>query len=584
MADFRTASSSGSGLGLSAEPAARKSSGQENFPVASWLVAARLRPHVAAFYAFVRLADDIADDVNLDPDSKTAQLDALERALVSGIGGQTWLTPALKLKASLAACGVSSLHARQMLQAFRRDALGNRCQSWSDLLLYCRYSANPVGRYLLDLHGEGPESLAPADALSSALQILNHIQDCRSDWVDLGRCYLPVRWFREAGGDPEQLVEVQATPPVRAVLNRTLDQVDVLLSKASSLPSQVGDRGLRLESAVIIALARALSRQLRRRDPLADRVSVSAAGRVSAVLGGVVRGLLSRPARRAVTVSGQTRSSFYWSLRLLPPLKRQAMFALYAFCRCVDDLADEPGPLEERRAGLEEWRRRLDALYAGLPQVAASRSPADTALLLALSEAIRRYRLPRAEFDAILDGMIMDLDGPIVAPSLDVMQLYCRRVAGAVGVLSVRVFADGTSDEVMDRFAVTLGEALQLTNILRDLAEDSRMGRCYLPAEWLDRAGIPPIAAVAVQHPELSGVCQSMAELAQHRFDESAALLSQLNSRELWPAKAMMMSYQRLLGRLRQRGWQQTDRPVRLSKLERLGIALRCFLGRPMRN
>ena len=151
MADFNIAPTKPRRPG----PIARKDAGSENFPVASRLLPKHLRPHVMAFYRFVRLADDIADDPDLEPETKLAYLEALERALTSGQTKHAYLKPALELRASLQSTGVSDRHARQVLRAFRRDAVGARCHSWSDLLLYCRFSANPVGRYLLDLHGEG---------------------------------------------------------------------------------------------------------------------------------------------------------------------------------------------------------------------------------------------------------------------------------------------------------------------------------------------------------------------------------------------------------------------------------------------
>ena len=560
-----------------AEPSARKSAAEENFPVASRLVPRHLRPHVMAFYAFVRLADDIADDPQLEPEVKIAQLDALERALVSGTGNQAWLAPALQLKASLTATGVSGLHARQMLQAFRRDAQGGRCKGWTDLLLYCRYSANPVGRYLLELHGENMSAAAASDALCSALQVLNHIQDCRDDWTDLGRCYLPTAWFHEAGGDPEQLVERHAKPAVRAVIDRALDQVDGLLDRAACLPRLVADPGLRMEAAVIVRIARALSQALRRRDPLARRVELSMLARGGAALRGVVDGLRAGRRPRRERTQSRGGSTFYWPMRLLPGAKRRAMFAVYGFCRRVDDIVDEPGAPEVKRAALADWRRRVAALYAGVPARGQ-----DHALLAAIAEAVRRYRLPRAEFDAMIDGMQMDLDGPVRAPDLAALTLYCRRVAGSVGLLAVRVFAP--REPRADAFALALAEALQLTNILRDLGEDARRGRLYLPREVLDEAGIDPDRLEpqeVLAHEALPRACEALADLAEARFATARAALAGLDRRALWPAVAMMLLYHRLLRRLRARGWEELEARPRLSGAERFAVALRCAAGFP---
>ncbi|UEM18756.1 squalene/phytoene synthase family protein [Skermanella mucosa] len=278
----------------STEPSAKKDASGENFPVASRLLPKRLRPHVMAFYHFVRLGDDIADDPDLEPELKLSHLDALERALVKGEAHSAYLQPALDLHASLKLTRIPDTHARQVLQAFRRDAKNTPCRTWSDLMLYCRYSAAPVGRYLLDLHGEGAKAVGPSDALCAALQILNHLQDCREDWVDLGRCYIPRIWFEQSKVSPERLVERSSNDQLRAILDRTLDEVDKLLERAAPLPGLVVHRGLRLESAVILSLARALSRQLRRQDPLARRVKLTTPARVVATFQGIVAGLSTR--------------------------------------------------------------------------------------------------------------------------------------------------------------------------------------------------------------------------------------------------------------------------------------------------
>ncbi|WP_207478553.1 squalene/phytoene synthase family protein [Arenibaculum pallidiluteum] len=290
MADHRTIQPSLS----PEEPTARKTSAEENFPVASRLVSARLRPHVMAFYRFVRLADDIADDPDLEPEAKLGHLNALDKALTTGEAPTPYLAPALALRASLAATGVSPAYARQLIQAFRRDARNERCANWGDLLLYCRYSAVPVGRYLLALHGEGQRPVPASDALCAALQIINHVQDVREDWVRLGRCYVPLSWFEQARLSPERLVETRSDMRMRAVLDRVLDQVDGLLARADALPRLIEDRRLRLEASITLALAKALARRLRRDDPLARKVTLSTLGRAGAALSGLARGLAAR--------------------------------------------------------------------------------------------------------------------------------------------------------------------------------------------------------------------------------------------------------------------------------------------------
>jgi squalene synthase HpnC len=287
MADFNVVPTSTSKPG----PFARKDARAENFPVASRLLPRHLRPHVLSFYKFVRLADDIADDADLEAESKLAYLDALERALTSGQAKHAYLKPALDLRASLQATGVSDRHARQVLRAFRRDSVGARCHTWSDLLLYCRFSANPVGRYLLELHGEGPEAGPASDALCSALQVLNHLQDVREDWTSLGRCYVPLAWFEEAGASVERLVETESDAKLRGLFDRLLDHTDRLIERASVLPAQIKHRGLRMEASVILSVAESLAYRLRVRDPMKKRVELGAHQKMFALARGIARGI-----------------------------------------------------------------------------------------------------------------------------------------------------------------------------------------------------------------------------------------------------------------------------------------------------
>ncbi|MBY0430209.1 MAG: presqualene diphosphate synthase HpnD, partial [Rhodospirillales bacterium] len=248
-------------------------------------------------------------------------------------------------------------------------------------------------------------------------------------------------------------------------------------------------------------------------------------------------------------------------MRLLPQPRRQAMFAVYAFCREVDDIADRQGNPADGLAELTRWRQELDALYAGRP-----------GFLMALAEPVSRFDLPRHEFLRIIDGMEMDLRGEMLAPERETLRRYCRCVAGAVGMLSVRIFGSPEATH----FAEHLGEALQLTNILRDLDEDAGMGRLYLPRNMLTEAGIPAQAAPAavLAHPALARICERLAEESEaHYRAADSALTSAAQRRRLRPGLAMMTVYRRLLARLRRRGWAAPRPRVRPGRREMLWIA-----------
>ena len=264
-------------------------------------------------------------------------------------------------------------------------------------------------------------------------------------------------------------------------------------------------------------------------------------------------------------ITERSGTSFFWAMRLLPAERREAMFAIYAFCREVDDIADEGATLEAKRAALAEWRREIDRLYAGKPARPTTR---------ALLPAVAAYQLLREDFLAVIDGMEMDALHDIRGPSLAALDLYCARVAGAVGMLSVRAFGDRS--ETARQLARGEGKALQLTNILRDLKEDAARGRLYLPREILAKHGIATTEPAAVlAHPHLGKVCDEVAEIARASFAESDARLAQLDRRTMRPAIVMLEVYRRTLEALVARGWRDLDRPAGPSKLSKLWIAFR---------
>jgi squalene synthase HpnC len=272
-----------SAVAESVETWSGKDRGDENFPVGSALIAARLRPHVHAFYAFARNADDIADNPALPAAEKLARLDAMEDVLLgrSNSGSPS----AVRLRASLAETGVTPQHSRDLLVAFRRDAMQSRYARWEDLLDYCRYSAMPVGRHVLDLHGESRETWGPSDALCAALQVENHLQDCAKDLAALDRSYLPAELLAACGARVEDARNAATSPALRRVFDALLDRCDELNRAARDLPRRVRNRRLRLETAVIVTLSRRLAARLRRGDPLAARVRLRKSDALAAILG-----------------------------------------------------------------------------------------------------------------------------------------------------------------------------------------------------------------------------------------------------------------------------------------------------------
>jgi presqualene diphosphate synthase len=260
-------------------------------------------------------------------------------------------------------------------------------------------------------------------------------------------------------------------------------------------------------------------------------------------------------------------SSFYWAMRMMPRGKREALFAIYAFCREVDDIADGTLDPQGKIAALARWRHKIAELFAGR---------ASDAITRVLSEAIRTFNLRERDFIAVIEGMEMDARGPVVAPSFEELTFYCDCVASAVGRLCVDVFGEA---EAGQRVAAHLGQALQLTNILRDIAEDATIGRLYLPRELLAQEGLTGLPPETVaHHARLPRVMAALGAMAEKKYKDAEAALAACDRAKMRPAVVMMMVYRRHLERLRRNDWRPL--PPRSgfarvrAKLEKLWIAV----------
>lgn len=269
------------------------------------------------------------------------------------------------------------------------------------------------------------------------------------------------------------------------------------------------------------------------------------------------------------TLVKQSGSSFYHGMKILPAPRRDAMYAIYAFCRVVDDIADEEGrDFTTKQFELNEWRGRIAALYQGR---------ADDPITRALLTVIADYHVLKDDFLAVIDGMEMDAGEPIIAPSLEELDLYCDRVASAVGRLSIRVFGDASAKA--DEVAYALGRGLQLTNILRDVGEDAANGRLYLPRELLLAAAVPTTPEGALASPNLSRVCAKLAEMADENFARANAAMAFCDAKAMRPARLMEASYRPLLSILRKRDFNYTQGRITLPKWRKLLLAARLLVA-----
>ncbi len=532
-------------LAVSATPT--RDHDEENFPTASLLLARPVRAQVMAFYRFVRTADDIADSGTLAPAEKLARLDAMDAALDDPA---TTVPEARRLHE----LGVGTVEARAMLSAFRQDAVQERYADWAALEDYCTRSADPVGRMLLRLHGDAdPRAIAAADGLCTALQVLNHLQDLVPDRDSLNRVYLPTAWMALAGGEAA-FFDPANTQKRREVLDAALDRVEEALDRAAALPRLLRARRLAWQSTVTMALARKLLARLRAADPVLGRVALSKADFAAAFAS--APGLGPRDAAIVAAHVSRAGSSFARGMAALKGERRRALWAVYAFCRAVDDIADGAMPEAEKRRFLAGWRAKLVA-----PDCALSRE---------LAWAREAYGVPMAECEAMVAGMETDAADRLRLADEDALDTYCRRVAGSVGAMSVRIFGAPEAEG----FGLDLGHTFQLTNILRDVDEDALRERVYVPLSLLRQAGIPDgPAPEIVAHPAFAGICDGLAKRAQQGFARAAREVGRFDAAALLPARVMAWGYGRLLDRLVARGFARRGARPKLTRAEKLRMA-----------
>lgn len=552
----------------------------ENFPVASRLLPARVRPHVAAVYAFARGADDIADGAGSVADRR-AGLENWERMLEKAAEGEGEGDVFTALGETIRQYALPLKPFRNLLSAFRQDLDTARYADFGALLDYCRRSADPVGRIVLMLHGiRDAESFRCSDAICSALQIVNHLQDVREDF-HRGRIYLPQADLDQFGVSESLLGEGDASPAFRAMMVFQVRRARAMFAEGFPLLRRLPGALAREVRAIWrggVAALEAIERaghdvlaaapRLRLRDkavclaaalaPLSFLEARTDPARDEAANQRFCRWLVRR-----------SRSSFYYAFLPLPPEKRRALNAIYACCRLVDDIADTPGGGEDRGGRLSIWKDALDHL--GVPSF-----PHPVLQELAWTNAV--FGLPLKHLREVCEGVEMDLERRRYRTFED-LHLYCQKVASAVGLACLSAF--GVETPAAQRYAQALGVALQLTNIIRDLKEDAEMGRLYLPLEDMEKFGVSE-AQVAQGGGEenLLALLRFEAERAERFYREADEALPREEAQALFPAMLMGRIYRRLLHEMEAANFPLWGESARLSRWKKLGEAFCCFMER----
>jgi squalene synthase HpnC/squalene synthase HpnD len=584
----------------------------ENFNVVSWLLPRHLHQHFYNLYAYCRWADDLGDEI-VDSSKAIALLNEWDEELHDCYAGKASHPVFIALHKTISALNIPIEPFSDLLIAFRRDQTVHRYATWSDVSDYCHYSANPVGRLVLYLCGyRDPERQRLSDATCTALQLANFWQDVTRD-LKKGRIYIPLEALAAHGLSEDDIVQRRFDARYVSLMKELVARTRQLFAEGMPLARSV-DSKLRVDiemfsrggMAVLDAieaigyntlerrpsiskskqfslLLRALSLRLAsivKPEALVSLAIPADSARLELVDGNCVNpdppsnrpkneNEVARSYTECRRVARASASNFYYAFFMLPAEKRDALCALYAFMRLVDDVSDTVGSAADKQKGLARWRAALDAAVSG----DVSGHP----ILPAFADTIGRFKIPPRYFHDLISGAEMDLTiGDY--PTFDRLREYCYRVAGTVGLTCLHVF--GFTDPHAPDLAEKLGIAFQLTNIIRDVRADYEMGRVYLPLEDLNQFGVrPQTLAPGPATPEIQELLKFETARAWNFYSEGVNLIPLVDADSRAALWALARIYSGLLRRIEARGYDVFSERVRLTKTEKTRILLRARLG-----
>ena len=588
----------------------------ENFNVVSWLLPKALHQHFYNLYAYCRWADDLGDEV---PNAARA-LEVLawwEHELDACYAGKPSHAVFVALRETIVAKDIPKQPFADLLKAFRQDQTVKRYPDWNAALGYCVNSANPVGRLVLYLCGYRDEQRQRlSDATCTALQLANFWQDVSRD-LKIGRIYIPLDIAASHGLTESDIVERRFDDRYVNLMKALIARTRELFAQGRPLAQMVDGRlsvdlemftrgGLAVLDAIETMgydtlhqrpavskvkqaglLGRALVAHLVGGNPRSNEVSPNPASVGAQHVAPQFNATLADSYAQCHRIARASHSNFYYAFFLLPKPKRDALAALYAFMRLVDDVSDENQGLLAKQRGLAKWRAAFDEAVTGHSQVfdgmAAMPLPSETTygeaeVLSALVETMQRYKMPARYLHDLISGAEMDLTVQTY-PTFDRLREYCYRVAGTVGLTCTHVF--GFTDARALDLAEKLGLAFQLTNILRDVHEDYRLGRVYLPEEDLQRFGVSPEdfgrseATLGVRE-----LLRFEAERAWKLYEEGSALLGLIDEDSRGALWLLVHTYSALLSRVESVDFAVFGERVRLPKSEKLMFIAKARFGR----
>jgi squalene synthase HpnC len=586
----------------------------ENFNVVSWLLPKDLHQHFYSLYAYCRWADDLGDEVP----QKERALELLvwwERELDDCYNGRPSHPVFVALRETIVAKDIPKQPFADLLRAFRQDQNVKRYPTWDSMIGYCVYSANPVGRLVLYLCGyRDEERQAMSDATCTALQLANFWQDVARD-LEKGRIYIPLDVAASHGVTEADIVERHFDQRYVNLMKDLIARTRVIFAQGAPLANMVSGRlsvDLEMFSRGGVAVLDAIENM--GYDTLHKRPAISKAKQVHLLGRSLLAHLVAKPirpeseaggfahvgARHAVPVLGiptsssytechriarAAHSNFYYAFFLLPKPRRDALAALYAFMRLVDDVADEGNDLAAKQRGLADWRAALDDAVTGEERLVdgstalSSAAPSGaTEVLPALVDTMQRYKMPARYLHDLISGAEMDLTLRTY-PTFDRLREYCYRVAGTVGLTCTHVF--GFHDPRALDLAEKLGLAFQLTNIIRDVHDDYALGRVYLPEEDLARYAVSPQdfgkseATLGVRE-----LLRFEADRAWQCYEEGSALFGLIDAESRGALWLLVHTYSALLARIESLDFAVFGERVRLSKAEKMLFIAKARFGR----
>jgi len=575
----------------------------ENFTVASWLLPRRVRRPIAAVYAFARTADDLADEGDVPAAERLAHLAAWQHQLAACFAGEADEPIFVALADTLRGFALPMEPFTRLLDAFRQDVAFAPFATFGDLLGYCRRSADPVGHLVLALFGYHDEARQHlADRICTGLQLANFWQDVAVD-AARGRLYVPLEDLERFGCTPADIHAGVVTDAVRAVLQFEVARTRTLLREGMALADLVERRlALQVRLFALGGLAILDAIEARDYDVFTSRPTISRGWKAGLLLRALLPRASGRDGQRMLgpqaarrhaerwraswrasrprsqhdgtanelsdayeycrDVTRRSSSNFYYAFRLLPAERRDGLCAVYAFCRFADDIADDEGRRNPHGL-LARWRDELGLVYAGTPTHRIG---------IALADTVQRFPIAEQHFRDLIRGVGLDLTRRRYA-TFDELYEYCYLVASTVGLICIEVF--GHARDSAREYAVDLGIAFQLTNILRDVMEDARRGRIYLPLEDLRRFGCAEDDLLRGRYsPRVGALMAFECGRARAYYMRASGGLAPEDRLSLAPAEAMRSIYERLLNRIEARHFNVFGPKVTLPRYEKLTLAL----------